>query len=177
MAVASTEAVWAGGTATTARSTVPSGASSVPAPSAAAEGAGGAEVDVADLRLGEIRLDVGHYPDHPGHGPRDVELLGADQRYVDDAEAPGGGRREIAVQVGGGGEPDTDQVVGDELVALQDRGEQLAHPLVHVSGLVPLELDGSTDCSYRHVVPLVASCCVPFQPRGAAAPPVTVLCP
>ncbi|GGT23762.1 hypothetical protein GCM10010207_24000 [Streptomyces atratus] len=82
------------------------------------------------------------------------------------------------MQIGGGREPDADQVVRDEVVALQDGGEQGADPLVHVSGLVLIQLDGSTDRSYRHVVLLalsyvsrLLSACVIFlhdQPRGAA---------
>ncbi|GGU62991.1 hypothetical protein GCM10010498_20550 [Streptomyces cavourensis] len=56
------------------------------------------------------------------------------------------------MQIGGGGEPDADQVVGDQLVAFQDGREQLTDPLLHVSGLVPLQLDGASDRSYRHVL-------------------------
>ena len=37
-----------------------------------------------------------------------------------------------------------------ERVALQDGGEQLADLLVHVAGLVPFQLDGAPDRSYRH---------------------------
>ncbi|GAA2981380.1 hypothetical protein Sfulv_10860 [Streptomyces fulvorobeus] len=86
------------------------------------------------------------------------------------------------MQVRGGREPDADQVVGDEAVALQDGGEQGADPLVHVSGLVPLQLDGSTDRSYRHVVLLASPrarsvCARAFQRRGAVGPVVAVLCP
>ncbi|GGP31997.1 hypothetical protein GCM10018980_68040 [Streptomyces capoamus] len=54
------------------------------------------------------------------------------------------------MQVGGGREPDADQVVGGEPVPLQDGGEQGLDPLPHVTGLVPVQLDGSPDRSYRH---------------------------
>ncbi|CAM5687568.1 hypothetical protein SVIOM74S_04819 [Streptomyces violarus] len=43
-----------------------------------------------------------------------------------------------------------DQVLGGEVVALQDGREQGPHLLVHVPGLVPFELDGAPDRSYRH---------------------------
>nr|WP_247194687.1 hypothetical protein [Streptomyces sp. LBUM 1488] len=103
-----------------------------------------------DLRARPVGLYVREDPHDPGQGALDVQLLRADQRYVDDAQLAGGGGREVAVQVGGGSEPDADQVVRGEFVALQDRGEQLAHLLVHVPRLVPVELDGAPDRSYRH---------------------------
>jgi len=94
--------------------------------------------------------DVRENTDHPGHRALDVQLLRADQRDVDDAELAGRRGREVAVQIGGRREPDADQVVRGERVPLQDGGEQLADLLVHVAGLVPFQLDGSPDRSYRH---------------------------
>ncbi|GGV12162.1 hypothetical protein GCM10010275_61550 [Streptomyces litmocidini] len=60
------------------------------------------------------------------------------------------------------------------MVALEDGGEQFLDLLAHVSGLVPFQLDGASDRSYRHVVLLrLRQCSVqPSQRRGgcAAAP-------
>ena len=116
------------------------------------EGGRGTEVDVRDLRFGQVGLDMREYPYDPGHGPDDVQLLRADQRYVDNAELARRGRREVAVQIRRRGEPDADQVVRGECIALQDGGEQLTDLLVHVPGFVPLQLDGAADRSYRHGV-------------------------
>ncbi|GAO10237.1 selenocysteine lyase [Streptomyces lydicamycinicus] len=55
------------------------------------------------------------------------------------------------MQIGGGGEPHADQVVRAQLVALQNGGEQRADLLLHVLRVVPLQLDGPADRSYRHV--------------------------
>ncbi|GFH37141.1 hypothetical protein SCWH03_33750 [Streptomyces pacificus] len=59
------------------------------------------------------------------------------------------------MQIRCGGEPDADEVVRREPVALQDGGEQLTDLLVHVPGLVPFQLDGSPDGSYRHLALLL----------------------
>src|SRR5690606_14766556 len=115
-----------------------------------AQGGRGPQVHMRDVGAGLVGLDVREHPHDAGHGALDVEFLGTDQRDVDDAELAGGGRREVAVQVGGGREPDADQVVGVQTVALQNGGEQRADLLRHVTGLVPFQLDGPTDRAYRH---------------------------
>ncbi|GES33071.1 hypothetical protein San01_55590 [Streptomyces angustmyceticus] len=55
------------------------------------------------------------------------------------------------MEIGGGGEPHADQVVRPEAVAFEEGGEQLADLLLHVLRVVPLQLDGPADRSYRHV--------------------------
>src|SRR5690606_4694318 len=115
-----------------------------------AQGGRGAEVDVGDVGAGQVGLDVGEDAHDARHGALDVEFLGADEGHVDDAQLAGGCRGEVAVQVGGGREPDADEVVRGQTVALQEGGQQRADLLLHVSGFVPFQLDGAPDRSYRH---------------------------
>ena len=49
------------------------------------------QVDVGDVGAGQVGLDVGHHPDHPGHRAVDLQLARAQQRDL--AEARGAGRR------------------------------------------------------------------------------------
>ena len=77
---------------------------------------GAVQVDVGDVGAGQVGLDVGQHPHHPGHGPLDLELAGAQQRHLAEAELAGGVRRELRDQVRGGGEDHRDEVVDLEPV-------------------------------------------------------------
>src|SRR3954447_3423464 len=108
------------------------------------------QVDVRDLGPRQVRLDVGQHAHDAGHGTLDVQLAGADQGHVVEAQPAGGVRRELGGQVAGRGEHDADEVVHGEAVRVHDTRDHLRHALEHVVTRVLLELRRSADRSYPH---------------------------
>ena len=77
---------------------------------------------------------------HPRHGALDLELAGADQRHVAEAELTRGVGRELADEVAGRGEDDRDEVVDHQVVGRHHVGHHLGHPVQHVLAGVRVEL-------------------------------------
>src|SRR3954447_11384574 len=67
----------------------------------AAQRRGPVQVDMGDVGARQVGLDVGEHPDDPWHGPLDLELAGADQRHLAEAEPAGGVGGELGDQVAG----------------------------------------------------------------------------
>ncbi len=68
---------------------------------------------------------VHHDPDAHWCRPYDVELAGADERNVTEAGVARCGRRECRMQIVGGREQDTDDVLVVDAVAFDHRGEEI----------------------------------------------------
>jgi len=83
------------------------------------------EVDVLGrVPLGRVVVD--EHADDVAEGAGDGHFAGAQQRHATEAQAAGGDRRELGVEVVGEGEDAAHDVVGADLVA----GHDLAHELL-----------------------------------------------
>ena len=76
-------------------------------------------------------------------GVGDVELAGTDQRHIAEAGMPGRGRRERGVEVVGGGEQHTDDVLMIDTVAFDHLGEQRDRPLLDLFDGVGIDGGGT----------------------------------
>src|ERR671923_1335503 len=90
---------------------------------------GAVQVDVAQARPRAGRVAVDQDPDGVRVAAGHVQLAGAEQRHVAEAERAGGQRRELAAEVVGRGEDDGDELVVLDVVAFQQGGQQLAGPV------------------------------------------------
>ena len=106
----------------------------------AAQRGGAVQVDVGDVGARQVGLHVRDHPHHPRHRALDLQLPGADQRHLAEAEPAGGVGRELRDQVAGRGEDDADEVVDRQAVGLHDVEDHLRDPLEHVLADVVLEL-------------------------------------
>lgn len=109
---------------------------------------------MAEIAAGRDGLEVDQQPDTPGGGAHHIKLTGTQKWYVTKPELPGSRCGERCVQIIGGGEHHTDQVVVPKLVAREQFTEQLHEGTVDLVGVIPLDSCGTPQGSHWHVAML-----------------------
>lgn len=109
---------------------------------------------MAEFAAGCGGLKVHQQPDAPGGCTHHIELTGTQQRYISKPELSGTCGRKSGVEVIGGGEHHTDQVVVPKSVTHKQFTQQFHHGSMDVVGVVPLNSCGTPQGSHWHAAML-----------------------
>jgi len=100
---------------------------------------------VLDFRPAPPRIGMDQEPDASGEGPGDGNLSGVKQSHNVPTEFFGRPGRECGVEISSDGEQGAHDVVGLEIVGIDQGTQQLVGGRQDLAGLIPVDGGGSAD--------------------------------